>query len=110
MIRYKHTDGSPHPIAVECAVRGYPNRDADGDIQFENTHFDTLADAWKCVLDNLRAGVRLDSIGVREARRTLEERSDRLVQSAMAWDEADRLHREWQEKQSDTTEAPHAER
>lgn len=108
MIRYKHTDASPRPVAVECPERGYPHRDADGDIQYENTHFDTEAEAWKCVLDNLRAGVQIDSIGVREARRTLEERSDRLVQSALAWDEADRLHREWLAKQP-TTEAPRAD-
>ena len=43
------------PEAVECEVVGYPNKDAKGRVQYENSHFSTIELAWKCLDANHRA-------------------------------------------------------
>jgi hypothetical protein len=43
------------PEAVECELVGYPNRDAKGRTQFENTHYATIERAWKELDSNHRA-------------------------------------------------------
>jgi hypothetical protein len=44
--------------AVECPKPSYPNKDADGDKIFENTHFKREEDAWKHLEDEASAWVR----------------------------------------------------
>lgn len=71
------------PIEVECPVGGYPNQDANGKVQFVNTHFDAKGDAWKHLLDNANAGVSLAASAVREVRSRLAKAEKELVEETL---------------------------
>lgn len=47
MKRWRVTDSHPVPVEVECEQHGYPHKDADGQEQFHNTHFDSEDEAWE---------------------------------------------------------------
>lgn len=42
-------------VPVECKVVGYPNVDADGQTDYDTTHFATEADAWQRVIADIEA-------------------------------------------------------
>jgi hypothetical protein len=56
MITVYFVDASlSEPEAVECEQAGYPNVDAKGRTQFDNTHFVSIDRAWKELDDNHKA-------------------------------------------------------
>lgn len=59
------------PVEVECELRGYPHKDANGNVQYENSHYDTEAQAWASLVANMNARLSLVSDEVEEARRHL---------------------------------------
>jgi hypothetical protein len=87
VIRYKRVEDKPYPVAVECEKRGYPHPDADGATQFENTHFDTEAEAWQCVLDNATAWHSMAVHGLREAEQRVQHRLEELGTAAKHFDD-----------------------
>ncbi len=87
MIRYKYDYPNATIKAVECARAGYPHRDADGDAQYDNTHFDNSAEAWEKLILEIEAGVSLDSREREFLREKLRIATERLA------DEAERLVR-----------------
>ena len=84
MIRYRadHFE-TPRPVAVECEVRGYPNLDADGEKQYDNTHFDDEESCWECLLSNADAAVAIACNNIAELNIKLEEAKNKLVTMTM---------------------------
>lgn len=69
-IRYKF--GPDYiPVAVECPEVGYRRLDADGAVQYENTHFDTIEEAWAAGQREIQARLRLVGGDVEQAQRAL---------------------------------------
>lgn len=96
--RFKYQLLPPKVVAVECEQVGYPHTDADGDTQYDNTHFDTEAAATDCLLRNLRASIRLTASSIEEQRKRLADDEAHLVELALARDQVER----WDVLQRDT--------
>lgn len=61
------------PIQVECRDSGFPNHDEYGNVQYENTHYDTEAQAWGSLLAKAEARISLSAAAVEEARKCLAQ-------------------------------------
>lgn len=59
------------PVEVECREHGYPHHDEHGNVQYEDSHYDTEAQAWASLVANMNARVSLVSEEVEVARRHL---------------------------------------
>ena len=105
--RWVGTDGMDSPRAVKCAAVGYPHRDADGSVQYENTHFDTEAEAWESIRRSAAAQVELDGAGVEQARVSLREAEGRGAEAAARFSRVESSFRLWCSRQS--TPAPTSE-
>lgn len=82
MIRWKvDYENLGEPKAVECAQVGWPHLDADGDKQFDNSHFDTERQAWVSTLREARAGLRLDERDLQSAKEMLRMAETRVLRS-----------------------------
>jgi len=80
MIRYYVDDGASVPEPVECDPPGWPHRDAKGREQFDNSHFDTEAAAWKQLAASGAACVSLSNDHVLHAKRELRRALRHLAQ------------------------------
>lgn len=80
--------GLTKPEERTCEKFGYPNKDNTGAIQYENTHFLDIEDAWGKVLAETEAGVLMDTRSVKDAMDRLQLTKDRLTRSALEWQEA----------------------
>lgn len=83
MIRYRADTEKWAPIAVECAVRGWPEVDADGQTQFENTHFDTENEARIKLLSEANAVVSIETREVKRLRAKLVNAEKHLVDAVL---------------------------
>lgn len=79
-IDYPNTD---KPIAQEVEKVGYPNLDADGETQYENTHFEDLGKAWDALVLELDAGVKFSTKDVISAQDSLTKSQKRLSEYAI---------------------------
>jgi hypothetical protein len=66
-------------VPVECAEGGYPHRDANGKIQYENSHFDSKGEADACVLKDLEAKLHFELIELRDAEKALRTSKEHVV-------------------------------
>lgn len=87
MTRWTYRYRTASIVAVECERRGYPNRTADGETQFDNTFFDSEVEAWKALLRETEAGMSLDTSARARARSEFERLTTELA------DDAERLVR-----------------
>jgi hypothetical protein len=71
-----------HPVEVECEQRGYPYPCSDGEIQYENTHFDTEDEAWEKAQCNAEAYVSLAGSAVRDAEARLAKAREQAGDAA----------------------------
>ena len=71
MKRWRADDSHPMPVQIECENRGYPHADADGQTQYENTHFDSEDEAWEKCRESAEAYVVLTARSVRQAEEQL---------------------------------------
>lgn len=76
--------------AVECAEVGYPHDDADGFVQYENSHYDTPEEAWTGLLAERSAHVSLAGHRVAEAKRALLKAQEYAGDAAELFAEATR--------------------
>lgn len=53
---------------VECETPGYPNKDVEGDVMYENTHFATAGEAWDRLESCCKAAVNLAGVHLAEIR------------------------------------------
>jgi len=95
MIIYHAECTFTRPEPVECDVPGYPNRDANGEQMFENTHFATEGEAWEKLVEGHRLHQEAMAHYVREARERLAKTEQQLVQAALDREECDRNFFEW---------------
>lgn len=88
--------GEPYnpPTQIECSLVGYPNTDARGRVQYENTHFDDEIEAWENVRRNVEAGVSLNRRDVEQAAAVLAKAKARLVKSIEELETFDAAYRE----------------
>lgn len=59
------------PHAVECDPSWYPHKDAEGRVQYENSHYDREEDAWAHLIADSEAGVSLTGMAVAQSRESL---------------------------------------
>lgn len=88
MIRWKYSLAEARAVAVECAERGYPHPDADGETQFENTHFDHESEAWEALLREAEAGLNLATGARQRAQLELQRLTDAVADEAVTWKRA----------------------
>ena len=88
MIRWKYSLAEARAVAVECAERGYPHKDADGETQFENTHFDHESKAWEKLLRETEAGLSLATGARQRAQLELQRLTDAVADEAVTWKRA----------------------
>lgn len=93
---YKVVSGKPGPVPVMADLPSYPNRDADGDTIFENTHFLNLDAAWEYHLAEHRAGQSIAAGNLEYARAELEKREKLLCDAALAYSAALKAHEEYE--------------
>ena len=79
---YRADDKLLKPIRVHCPNGRYPAKDADGQVVYINSHFDTEAAAWKSLLDNSQAGVSLAGSQVKRAKQQLLEANQDAAEQA----------------------------
>jgi hypothetical protein len=91
------------PEQRECETFGYPNTDTTGETQYQNTHFRTEAAAWKSILENAEAGVKLSGAMVKDAEETLLNAQKRAAESAREFSEVHQRYDRW--KRNRTTAA-----
>lgn len=102
MIRYKCKRQMPWVIAVECPVPGYPNRDADDEVQYCNSHFDTEREAWANLLENTAAGQSLAVGEYEDAKAHLEAKTKKLAERAAEHSHATEAFEQWERGQEET--------
>lgn len=101
MIRYKHKRCAPWVVAVECPVPGYPNRDADNEVQYVNSHFDTEREAWDSLLANTAAGQSLAVGEYEDAKAHLGAKTRKLAERAAVHTRAMAAFDQWEIEQAE---------
>jgi hypothetical protein len=76
------------PIRQEVEKAGFPNLDAEGETQYENTHFSDEATAWDALVRELDAGLRMDTKIVKQIIEDLQKAKDSLTETALLLERA----------------------
>lgn len=84
MKRWRMDYPTTRPVAVECEKKGYPNPDADGRTQYENTHFDTEKACAEKLLAEAKAAVSITAARIRDIRSLLVDTEKDLVERTLA--------------------------
>lgn len=103
MIRWRATDALPYPVAVECEQVGYPHKDANGDVQYNNTHFDSEDEAWESCRRSAEAFVNLTAREVRRLEHALGEARRKAAESVKFMSDYIQARRE-REREGETDE------
>ncbi len=82
MIRFKYDFKNATIKAVECEIAGYRAKDADGDTQYANTHFNSPAEAWDELEREIVAALSLGTGEREQTRDHLAEVTARLADDA----------------------------
>jgi hypothetical protein len=73
-------------VLVECPDGGsFPEQDADGEVIYSNTHFETEAQAWRRLEKEVLAGVSLAGSAVVEAEAALQRARERAAYATKAY-------------------------
>jgi hypothetical protein len=96
MIRYKTKGGPPWVTAVECPEKGYPNKDINGEIQFENIYFDDEWGAWKRVIENAKCAQDNAVEDYKAAKEHLDDKTKRLADRATQYTLVYTAFEEWE--------------
>ena len=83
------------PVPMECEVFGYPNKTVEGEVMYSNTHFLSEEEAWRSILDDREAGVRIYIGLVERAGVKLQRYKARLESERRRRDDSQRLHSDW---------------
>lgn len=95
MIVYKWDFETPRPIPVECETPGFPNRDADGDTMYVNTHYATEEEAWGSLVEDRKAGLSLSTRSMRELQRRLKAETEAVAEAAAQFVEVEANYQNW---------------
>ena len=96
MIRYKTKNEPPWVVAIECPEKGYPNKDIDGAIQYDNSHFDAEWDAWKHVIDSAKIAQNNAVDDYKDAMKHLDDKLKRLADRATKYTLIYTAFEEWE--------------
>jgi hypothetical protein len=83
MKRWRMDYPTPRPVSVECEKKGWPNPDADGKTQYDNTHFDTEKACAEKLLAEAEAAVSLAARRLRDLRELLVATEKDLVEASL---------------------------
>lgn len=72
------------PVAVECETPGYPNRDTDGAVMYNNSHWPTEAEAWVAGHGDIDAELSYRTDEVAKLRRAVTRAERELADAAIA--------------------------
>lgn len=75
------------------------HKDSAGNYIYTNTHLSTELEAWKCVIENALAGVRLDGQAVLQAEAALLKAQMRAAEAAKLYALAQDRFRDFQRQQ-----------
>ncbi len=93
---WKVVYGQAAPVEVLAEKPEWPNKDADGDQIFENTHFTDEAEAWKKhELEHL-SWVQLTARDFRETQQTLQQRQAKCAEAALLYADVLDAKKEWE--------------
>lgn len=95
MIRWRTTYGESKPIAFEC--NDSRDRDDLGRKQYDNTHFDTIAEAWERLLAETKAGLSLSAGRLRDLRKTIAGATQECADAGLVLDAVLKAHEDWEE-------------
>ena len=84
---------------VDCPDGRYPGKDADGKVIYDNSHFDSPADAWAHVLTDLEAGVEFSPMAVKEHRRRLDQALRYMEECLVEKREAEKNFEQWKQSE-----------
>ena len=88
MIVWKADYSKSEPTPVECEVFGYPNKDANGDTMFANSHYATKEEAWEHIINNLQAGMKMRARDRRDSQERLQRITTELADISQRFVEA----------------------
>lgn len=74
------------PLRQEVEKAGFPNLDADGETQYENTHFSDECKAWSALASELEAALSIDTKNIKRKIDELQEAKNRLTETALLLD------------------------
>jgi hypothetical protein len=100
MIRWYAGSDVDAPEAVECDQPGYPHHDAKGRGQYDNSHFNTEAEAWMHLLADASAHVRLVGHDVAWMRSRLREVEQQAGDAAERFARVARGHETWERERA----------
>ena len=78
-------------VEVECPNGRFPERDADGETVYDNTHFDTRAQAVRACHDSATAQCRYIALSIRSARDHLQRLEMDAADACVFLESAERL-------------------
>ena len=94
-------DGVPVEVEVETGV--YPERDADGDTIFENSHFWRIGECWDSILSNQEAHVVLATRDYEGAKQRVYTTKTTLAEAAAWYVNVKEKHGEWLHREDGKT-------
>lgn len=92
---WRSTYGEPAPVEVEAEALRYGLKDSTGHDVYANTHFETLAEAWKRHVQEHEAGEQMACRNLREAERDLARCKDELIAECLKAIAAREAHRKY---------------
>lgn len=100
MITVYFAGKGPAPESVECERPGYPNKDAQGRVMYENSHFRTEEEAWHSLLKNAEAGLRLCASALEDAQERVRQETERTAAAGLRLAKVMEAHKDWQRQRS----------
>lgn len=83
MIVYYADESEIKPVQVTCKIFGYPNKDADGRMMYDNTHYKDEKDAWRNLRLNANARMELLIREISSMKHKLMDIEKRYVDAAI---------------------------
>jgi len=83
------------PVAVECPEPSWPNKDADGETIFNNTHFVLEGETWEKLRSEHEATLRMAAGSLRSARARVDELTKELADVVLEREECERNFDDW---------------
>lgn len=96
-IDYKNAD---KPLKQVVDKFGFPNLDADGETQYDNTHFKDEGKAWDALVENLNCKLEADADIVAQKTQELDLLKDKFSRTTALLENARVGYKAYIEKQS----------
>jgi hypothetical protein len=92
---FKATDFMTEPLEMECEKFGFPNLDAAGERQYENSHFASIEEAWDQIVKSVKAGISLAGRAVARQREALQVAEKLAADMCVEYEQAMSKYQAW---------------